>query len=370
MAEEWIGVVTATRPAYMKGASDLTMRKRLLLAMLKKRGRIEYNCTGPELRWDVEFSQPPVSSSADGGVIDFSNHDAFKQLGIDWRGYVATDTMTMKQQLMNSGDEAIVKLFQTKQNRLMKSLSNTFAGEMYRDGSAAGRENNIHGLETFMTAGTCTATDRVAAPNDTYGITSMSTVPGTYGTEWSTGLTTKPNTSLATDWPDGQGSSEYDFMSPKLVNYSASNWGTGATTWEANAWRAVSQMITWLTINGADEGIPSLIPLSSDLFQGYKNAQEVKSRITVPHKEADDLGFGMTLNQDGCAIYPDFDCPVATGYALNLSTVEIKSLCPELFWMKGPDVDARTQWSYLWGTGFYGNVTYQPKFTGKFYAYA
>ena len=221
-----------------------------------------------------------------------------------------------------------------------------------------------------MGAGTVAAGDLIAAPSDTYGETSLSTVPGALGGSWSSNLTTSPNSSLGTDWPDGQGDSEYDFMSPKLVNYSSTSWGTSATTWEANCWRVISQTITWLTINGADDGMPNLIPMSSDLFQGYKNAQEVRTRISIPHKESQDLGFGMVLNQDGVGLYPDYDCPGDTAYALNLSMIKVCSLFPELFWMEGPDKDPRTLWSWLWGTGFFGNVTHQPKYTAKITAVA
>jgi hypothetical protein len=370
VADEWIGIIETTRHKYMKGASDLTVRKRLLLAMLKRRGRIEYNCSGDELRWDVEFSEPPVSAYGDGGVVDFSNHDAYRQLGIDWRGYIATDTMSKKQERMNRGEEAIVNVFQNKANKLRKSIMNNFAGEVYRSGSSAGRENNIHGLETFMTAGTVTAADRIAAPNTTYGTTNLSTALGAYGGDWSSALTTPNNASIGTDWPDGSGASEYDFLSPKLVNWSSTNWGTGSTTWEANAWRVVSQVITWLTLTGDSDGMPTLLPMASNLFQGYKNAQETKTRINVPHKEAQDLGFGMVLNQDGVGIYPDFDCPVNTAYALNLNQMMLCSLFPELFWMEGPDKDPRTAWSWLFGIGFYGNAKYQPKHFGKIFNYA
>lgn len=370
MADEWIGVINTTRAAYMKGASDMTLRKRLLLAYLKKRGRIAYNASGTSLVWQLMFSQPPISQYADGGVVDFSNHQAYKQVEIDWRGYVGTDTLTMKQNLMNRGDEQLVKLFQGKADNLRNAISDSFAGEIYRDGEAVGRENAVHGLETFMAAGTVTAADRIAAPSDTYGLRSMSTVPAAYGGSWSSALTTKPNASLATDWPDGSGTSEYDFNSPKLINYSSSNWGTDSTAWEDNCWRVVSQAITWLTTTGGEDGMPTLGAFSPDMFQGYKNAQEVKTRITVPHKEAQDLGFGNTLNQDGVALYPDFDCPVGTGYFLNVSQMQVHSMTPELFWMQGPDRDPRNLWSYLWGIGFWGNTTFKPKHFAKIAAYA
>jgi hypothetical protein len=289
---------------------------------------------------------------------------------VDWRGYIATDTMTKKQQAMNKGDEALVKVFQNKQNKLMKSIRNKFAGELFKDGNATGRENAIHGQETFMGAGTVQAGDRVAQPSDVYDITSKSTAVGTYGGSWSSNLTTQPNSTIATDWPDGQGDSEYDFLSPKLINTSSTAWGTGSTTWEANAWRAISQGITWLTTTGGEDGRPSLCLLSTDLFQGYKNAQEVKTRINVPHKESQDLGFGNVLNEDGCAIQADFDVPAKTGYIMNLNNMELRSLFPELFWIEGPDKDPRTMWSYLWGTGFYGNVVFEPKHFAKLYPYA
>lgn len=360
----------STRPKYMKGASDLTLRGRLLLAMMRRRGRITYNASGETLKWQLEYSQPQVDSVSDGGVLDFSNHQAFKQVEIDWRGYVATDTMSKKQAGMNKGDEALINLFSTKNERLRKSINDNFAAELYKDGSATGRENCVHGLETFLGAGTVAATDRLAAPSDTYGLGSLSTVPGTYGGAWSANGSSFPNASLATDWPDGQGDSEYDFAAPKLVNWSSSAWGTSAQTWEANCWRVISQTISWLTLTGGADGMPTLCPVAGNLFTGYKNHAETKQRINVPHKEANDLGFGNVINQDGVGVYPDFDCPLNTGYMLNLSTIEIMSLFEELFWMEGPDKDPRTMWSWLWGIGFFGNVKYQPKYVAKIFNFA
>ena len=370
MSDEWVGIANTTRPKYMKGASDLTLRSRYLLARYRQKGRILYNQSGDECQWQLEYSQPPVESYSDGGVVDFSNHDAFRKVRIDWRGYVATDTLTKKQNAMNSGQEALINLFQTKSNRLMKSIKDNFAGELYKDGDSTGRENCVHGLETFLTATTPAATDILATPNDTYGLDSLSTVLGTYGGSWSNNLTTFPNATLATDWPDGQGSSEYDFNAPKLVNWSSSAWGTGATSWEANCWRAISQLITWLTTTGGEDGMPDVCVLAPNLFTGYKNHEEAIRRISVPHKGANDLGFGNVLNQDGCAIVSDFDCPANTGYMLNTSHVTISSLMPDLFWMEGPDKDPRTLWSWLWGVGFFGNAQYKPKHVGKLKNYA
>ena len=372
MSEEWIGVIHTTRPRYTKGASDLTLRSRLLLQLMRRKGRIELNVSGDECKWQVEFDQPAVQSYADGGVIDFSNHDAFRQLTIDWRGYVATDTLTKKQNAMNAGPEQLINLFQTKNNRLEKSVRDNFCGELYKDGEAAGRENNVHGLETFMSSPTAgVAADLVAQNLATYGTGSLSTAQGNQGGSWSTDLTTYPNAGLATDWPNGSGDASYDFLSPKLVNWSSTSWGTGgATDWESNAWRSIGQTITWLTVTGGKDGMPDICVMGADMFQGYKNAHESTRRITVPHKESEDLGFKNVLNQDGVAIQADFDCPAGVAYMLNLDKITLSSIMPELFWMEGPDKDPRTLWSWLWGVGFFGNAKYEPKHTAKIFAYA
>jgi len=369
MSDEWIGIVHSTMPKYMKGASDLTVRSRYWLSRLKRRGRIELNQGGDECKWQVEFSQPDVESVADGGVLDFANHDAFRQLSHDWRGYVATDTLSKKQRAMNSGQQALINLFQTKSNRLTKAVRDNFSGELFKDGEASGRENCVHGLETFLEYGSCVVADLIASPSDTYGLGELSTVPGNQGGTWSA-VGTSPNTSLASDWPHGQGDSEYDYLSPKLVNWSSTSWGTSTNTWEANCWRVISQTITWLTLTGGQDAAPDICMLAGNLFQGYKNHEETIRRINVPHKEASDLGFGNVLNQDGCAIMADFDVPINTGYVLNSNKVTLSSIMPELFWMEGPDKDPRSGWSWLWGVGFFGNAKYQPKHVAKLYNYA
>lgn len=365
MSDEWIGVINTTKPQYMKGASDMTIRKRLFLAMLKKKGRITYNNSGYEFRWQVEFSQPVMHQHGDGSMIDFSNHQAFQQAVLPVSGYEISDSITMKQKAMNSGDEALINLFKTKQGRIMKALQNKMAGEAYKVGGTSGRENCIYGLETCLTERTAPAAgDRVAEPSTTYA--GLSTALANQGGTWSA-LGTANNATLANDWPDGQGDTEYDYYAPKLVNWSSTAWGTGATTFEDNCWRVIGQTITWLTITGGDDGAPEVCIMAPSMFQSYKNHEEAIRRISVPANTANDLGFkGNALNQDGCTISADFDCPPNTFYMINTSGIEIASWMPELFWMKGPDEDPRASYSTLWASGFYGQMKIEsPKYIAK-----
>src|SRR5690606_21363652 len=113
---------------------------------------------------------------------------------------------------------------------------------------------------------------------------------------WSSTLTIPPNAVLATDWPNGSGDVEYDWNSPKLMNYSSVNWGTGSTAWTDNCEAVMRQANIWLTTTGGKDGTPDLYLLSSDMFVGAKNFFSARNRILTPHKEAEDLGFTGSLN--------------------------------------------------------------------------
>jgi hypothetical protein len=369
---EWVGIVHSTMPHYLDGLVDLTTRSRLLLAFARQKGRIKLNCSGEFLRWPVFYSLPEMEVYADGGVLDFGNHNPNKTLAVDWRGYIVTDSISIKQRAMNSGQQQIVNLYQQKQNNISQSIMEGFSAELYGNGSAVDRSERIHGLETFMgaEAGTTTAADKIAKPDSAYGLTNAPTDLGAEGGYWSAALATPNNANLATDWPDGNGSSEYDHMSPKLINWSSSNWGTGSTSWEDNSWRVIDAAIDWLSYTGGPQAKPDIISIASDMHRGYKNHQEAKTRINIPHKPSQDLGFSDILNHDGVGIQKDFDCPALTFYGINVDKMRICSLMPKLFYYQGPSQDPHSNWSYLFGTGFWGNVEFQPKFFAKGKNYA
>ena len=366
---EWVGVIVTTAEKYLEGAADQTIRNRLILTLLKEYGRIEFNQNSHTLKWDVEYAQQPVEAYGDLGVLDFSRHDLYKQLEIDWRGYIATDMMSEKERLMNSGDVAIINRYGRIIPTLTKSMSNKFSGELFIDGYATGNENRLHGLESFMGAGTVAAGDRIAQPNDTYG--GLSTALGAITGSWATDLGSGnfPNATVATDWPYGQGDSEYDYNSPKLVNYSSTAWGTGSTSWEDNCERVLRQTVLWLTHGGGKDSRPTCFLLATDLFYGFLNKLEAKQRIIIPHKEADDLGFPDVLNEQGVMVKSDYDVPTGTGYALNVYQMQLSSLYGKLFAPKGPEEDFRTH-SFLFKIGFFGNARYNPKHFAKLAAYA
>jgi hypothetical protein len=367
---EWQGVVKSTATKFLKGASDETIRDRLLLGMLENRGRIKYKQGGTQCTWNVRYNQNTMEGYGDGGSLDFARHDNFQQLNIDWRGYITTDMMTEKERLMNEnegGDLAIIKRYDELLNESKNSMRDRFAAEFYIDGYLAANTLRLHGLESFMGTGTVAAGDRIAEPSDTYG--GLSTALANKGGTWSDTLSTQPNSTVSTDWPDGSGDPNYDYLSPKLINYSSTGWGTGSTTWEDNCERAIRQARIWMTHTGGKDGMPNLFMFASDLFYAYLNKQEAKQRLMVPFKEAEDLGFVGVPQQDGVGIYHEFDIPAATGYGFNFSKMELACLYTQLFAVKGPDFDMKTM-AYLMACGFFGNMRYRPKHFCKFKNYA
>jgi len=368
-AGEGLAVIKATAAKYFAGASDLTIRKRLMLSLLAKYGRIIYDENGVTNTWLIQHDEPPVTAHGAGGEISFDEHDLFTSLTTDWRGYIVTDKMHEKDRLMNKGEVAIVDRYRRIIPQLRQSLDNKFHGEFYIDGDAANNDNRIHGMETFLASGTTVAADLVAKPDDKYG--GQDTDVGALGGTWSTDLATasRPNASIATDWPHGAGSSAYDALSPTLLNTSSTSWGTGSTSWEDNCARVLRQGVHWLTKNGGSDGKPTSCFLASNFFVDFQNYQEAKMRITVQHSEAEDLGFSDVLKFDGLMIKSEFDVPAGNGYIINAQQMELASLAPVMFFTKGPEFDMRTM-NYLFYAGFFGNVRYQPKFFGKLKAYA
>ena len=376
---EWVGVLHQVAPHFLSKYVDETVRNRILLAYLRKNGRIMLNQSGSMCVWNVKCDQATVEAAGDGGTLVFNRNQNMRRAALNWRGYVTTDQMTEKEYLECKGPSQIFDRYGEMIPGLMEAMTDNFGAELILDGNGTGRDNCIHGLESFLSNDTdVAATDLIATPSDSYA--GLSTVLGSEGGTWSSNLSAgqRPNgtDTHATDWPSGKGSTKYDFFSPKLVNYSSSAWGTGISgtttplsSWEANCERAIRQMVIWLIHTGGQRSKPKVVLLGQDLYNGYLNHQAAKGRIILPHKESEDLGFSDTVNQEGVAITYDYDVPTLTGYACNVENMELGSLDKVLFGYRGPDWSIKDR-AYLFYVGMFGNTRFRPKHFGKLYPYA
>lgn len=365
-----MAVVKATAPKYFKGASNLTFRRRLWLSFLRKYGRIEKNATSFSQTWDVEYSEPEVRTFGDQGDNQFNVHDALQQLTVDIRGYTTTDKLTKKMRYINSGPEQIYNLYEKKSQNLVSSMRKKISAELYIDGNATGNEQRFLGIESFMgDDGNTAPGDLIANPSDSYA--GQSTALGAITGSWTTDLGTGnyPNATLATDWPYGQGDTEYDFVSPKLINYSSTSWGAQSNSFQDNCEEVLRFAGIVCAALTDDEDVPYLHMLSSRLYNQFLNFYSAKGRIVLPHKESEDLGFSKTMNFEGAAVHFEYDCPSDTGYGICPAEMELFHCDDMLIVPDGPDWDIRSK-AWLYEAGVFGNLRFQPKYFAKYKDYA
>lgn len=359
-------VVNTSMPEYLKGADDLTIKKRLVLMMLERRGLVTLNHNGYEQTEDVQYKEPPTEAYADGATVNYAPRDLWKQATIDWRGYLVTDYMSYKQTLMNSGTEAIVRRYAGIIPNMVKSVRNKLGLEVYVDGYASGNENRLCGAESFCgyTAGSTAAGDIIAFPSDTYR--GLSTAFRTAGT-WTSALSTYPNTALARDYPEGTGDPEAHYWTPILAKWDSTGWNTGVTTWSGNSEKTLRRVVQWLTHTAGGDGGDLLGMLSGDMMTGFKDAMSAKNRQLAPHMEATDLGFPDTLNFEGLALKSEYGVAAQTGFVFNVGEMELMSLDTKLITSRGPDFCPDTL-GYKFSVGMFGNIKFgSPKYHAKIF---
>lgn len=354
----------------MKGAEDRTIRGRYMLAKLKKEGRIVMGGMGLSRKWQFEVFETTPTSLGDAGTLQFARADRYRQMEVDWRGYYVSDMMTKKQKLMNRGVERLINYYEEIVPSLTKDITNKFnQDELWIDGNATGNGDRLHGIESFMADdGNTVAADRVAAPGDSYG--GHSTAVTTFGGTWSSILATPPNATINTDWPEGKGTSDFDASSPKLINWSSNNWGTGSTSFEDNSERVIRYARSVTRLTGGRDGSPSALMMGGNLYRDFLNKQQSVFRNEIPHKEADDLGFaGEYVNFEGAMLMDDFGIDADIGYGINFQECELTSMQDQLFVPDGPEYSI-TQQAWLFAVLMFGNFRWNPKGFYKIKNYA
>lgn len=372
MADEWVGLVNTLREKYVKKVADLTVRNRIWLPALERRGRVSRNEQGLTLKWPVMRGQPPVVAYGDGGDLGFAAQDLWSVAELDWRGYRTTDTMTEPQKVRYGSETAIVHRFSEIMENLDSAMRSQLGSELYVDGNAAGNELRLHGSASWQGNGTILEDDLVHQPSDTYA--GLSTAVAQYD-GWTSNLSNPPNNAIGTDWPEGGGGQNnragYDFWSPILANWSSTSWGTGSTAWIDNCEFVLSRVQRWLfsTAGAMEDTLFAL--LAGNLYSGLVDAMRARQREIVPHPEARVLGVpGQTLNFEGMLVKHEFGATAGQGEIINFSKMKLNVLTDSLLVHHGPDwVPTKPGWLYQ--VGVMGNLMFEsPKHFAHLEAYA
>ena len=365
---EWSRVVATTIAEYIKGAEDELMRNRKLLKAMKKKGRIKYGSSGTKVEWRVPYARGQVVINNGAQSISPSPVDRFKVASLEWTGYVITDLMTKREQLMNRGPQAIIDYYEQMAGNLVEDIGEKFSEDLYVDSSASGNSGKMSGIETMMgstqtitissgVARTNNAADVVGAPNDTYA--GLSTVLGNYAGAWNT------QTDISSTWPAGRGDDEYDFYSPTIVNFKSSAFGGTAQTWAVQCESAIRFMNDHLGRNGGSN-IPDMLLLDRDLYRLFKEKYTTLQRFNVGASENEySLGFKDSVDFEGLTVTSEYGIPSGVGYSFNLKNMELRSLQDTLFKTRGPKFDDLSNAWYVIVDNLGQMKFHSPRYFGK-----
>lgn len=369
-SQEWSRVVNTTLRKYNKEAEPTLVRNLPLTAVLENEGRIEKNATGDGYDWAFEIARAVVAGNSGNTALTFDAVDRYARAFLDYRGYVATDSMKKREFLKNRSPEALIRYYDKMAPKLYEDLERTIATEQYVDGNASGNSERIHGLESmFGTTGqtidpssgaveSYDAADPFIAPDDNYA--GADTDLGAYGGDWSDGV-----------WPisggAAGGSDTYDCFSPILINVQSTYFAGATNTWAANCVEAIRLGITAVSKDASTKGIADMGLLDRNWFRQLKTKLSSIERIDIsdPNNKMRQLGFRDTIEIDGVVFMGVFGVPANTGYILNSNHIRLVSMQKRLFETEGPVWDMQTR-SYRVAVDFLGNMIFDsPKFFCK-----
>lgn len=363
----WVGIMNTTIPNYIRAVMQNTLRNRKWTAWMQAKGRITYNWSGYWADWPVQFAEAPIQGYADNMAVTFPQRNYWKKVALGWRGFIATDSMTYQQRLMNSGNEAIIDRYNSIIPMLMQGMTQKFGDQVYLDGELAANLLLFHGIESFMSNSGASTRQPIMLPNDTYA--GQSCTLGNAGGSWTLN-------GANTEWPSGTGDPEYDFWSPLIVNYTSTvaqslgGWSapTGSKTWPNTCREAIRYGIMNQQRNDMAEDNLDMIVLELPLFRQFKDKVEASERIVVNKEDGLwKLGFKDVMNYDGVDITFEYGVPANVGYGFSMKNAEIRSQQPELVVKHGPEEDI-TDLSIKFLMSNFGNFCFNPRRHVKFVA--
>ena len=370
---DWSRVIGTTIVNHLREEELATFRKFKIFAMLEASGNVVMNQSGRGFDWNVRFRNAPVTGNTGDTPRTFSRINMWKRAELPWRGFTTTDAIYRREMLENRGQQALVEVASKMAERLKESLEQHLSYQPYRDGNAAGAENDFHGLESFLrytgtvdesTSGVAdldsTASgvylggtaDRYGYPDDNYA--GLSTKLGFYGGGRIEGTLGQ--------WPNVPVEADFDYYSPLIINYNASsfnNLASGNRNWKVNSVYAIREGIHGCKRNDTKEAQIDLVVLDRQLYIQFLNTYKDQERIVVSKENGlKALGFADTVSLDGVEITSEYACPAGKGYGLSIGNMEMRCLENQLMVAEGPFFSEETQ-AYRYACSTLGNFRFR-----------
>lgn len=303
-------VAKTTIEEWAKTVSEQTEKYLVLLALMKKKGKIKYGCSGGQFRWVVRTKDHDLKDFQDFVPVDVERLHTVENAFLPWRGYYIHDAISLREKLEQGGPEAMIKVFANREEVMRDGAMRGLADQMYIDGTLAANSNKFHGIESFMGIGAQTSSDIIATThNSTYA--NLSTAVGTVSST---------NTRLWT---------------PTIINTDHDP-GSGTQSWANYADEYIRTAILRTTYGNDPRNRPDLIILTRAAYEDYLNLIDDKERIPVKKGSSSllvKLGFGNHVEQDGVPIMweeavpaTDADSATTNGYMFTTGRMELKVL--------------------------------------------
>jgi hypothetical protein len=368
---DWVGIAETTIRDYIRDVENDIMRNRKILALLQSRGRITFNHSGTDMDWKIRYKRAIPKGYADMDTQSFPRRNRHKTATLGYRGYSLSESISKLDKLKNRGTPAIVKILETKVTSMTEDFEEFMGDEFYIDGNATGNGKRIHGIESFLGAGSASTLAPIALPSDSYA--GLNTDLGSYGGSWSASGTTSTAASrcgrrrrqrrvglllaAAGGLPVGQ--QRHRRLGGVLPRRGRTPAWRRCGTASSTAARTSPPAASSTPIDAQRRAVPPV--RGGARRQGAIVVQQGngKSNTTLTG-----LGYSDVVNYEGCEVTYEYGMPVNTGYGWNIDQMEFRSMQDRLIVPEGPfenEVDKTVRFSL----DFFGNLVFRPRYFVK-----
>ena len=359
---EALQLMKATAPQYFKEATDHTIRGRLILAMMESQGNIVKNVKAPKFIWNVTVREPKARIITGGQGHVFTNTDTDEQLEIDHAEFEVAEALPRRTQMINSNSpNALVDIAGEKLDKCLKTCTRKLNDFFFADNTTGINVGKPTGIKSFIKPSTVVAADIIALPASGTTYANKSIELASLGGGWSSNLATPPSAAADTDWPWGEGSSEYDWNTPKMFRVNGTF--NGSAGWANNCLKVLRRSAAVLRSTTGEGGAPVAQLLGDQLYSEVEDRLEERERTRVSDY-AKSLGFPDVLTYGNAVLMREYACPSREGYGINPNECCLYSVHDELFFTDQSWETLHQMSTFL--VGFLGNYCWTPRSTAAY----
>ncbi len=359
---EALQLMKATAPQYFKEATDHTIRGRLILAMMESQGNIIKNVKAPKYIWNVTVREPKARVITGGQGHVFTNTDTDEQLEIDHAEFEVAEALPRRTQMINSNSpNALVDVAGEKLDKCLKTCTRKLNDFFFADNTTGINVGKPTGIKSFIKPGAAAAADTVVLPASGTTYAGKSIELAALGGGWSSALSVPPSAAAGTDWPWGEGASEYDWNTPKMFRINAAF--NGDTGWANNCLKVLRRSASALKRTTGEGGAPVAQLLGDQLYEEALDKLETREQIRISDY-AKTLGFPDVITYGDSVLMRDYACPSREGYGVNPSEMCLYSVHDELFFTDQSWETLHQMSTFL--VGFLGNYCWTPRSTAAY----